>query len=1706
MPYTIPPIKSTLLGLVRRASASGDDSASNWDDFANNFATDIAPILVLFGEQVTKQFLSESTSRLDHIIFAVAPLGVLTAVVSVIRVCGSSSLKAFIGRAQEARGVSEAELCSSTSRDVCELWSNGGISRVFGRPKILEFIFSKSDDFYTEFPGGSGDKPGKIVYPSCGIHIPKAFFCPGEFYDDGKPLQTGSWEQTKNTSSSLSRGLQTVEQGRHGAEHAFAPHPNLSLNIGIKPRPREIQWAVAIFGVLLQLSFFGYATWASYYAPNIWEDGKPPGKWAFPLTAVGTGLLVIGMGLCAMLIDRRTHERKFEKLKAGKSHEKVPAPSRSSLIVYLVYSLDQLIVWLTSMANASSLIQNPSTTNTFIFWLQPGNQSVGDQVFDSFAHWDNRDVYVTSWRVDLDGPKPFNSMVAIGPAIVFSTLGFILQFIGLRGLHGSVALYQLAATLIMAIIRATLRSNRIDEGSNKLRNYRDVEGHELDWIASQIDKATQEIERRQKQQATEEPNSPQGHPTGSRGSEPPQETPAMGANQSCVWHIVDIKPTQEVARTAEQDFAEVRILRLPIMKGWNEEGWTDERWNAYEERWNEPIGFLPKAGSSRGGYSCALAAVKWIKHFEKDRTGTGTQEPNEAARTLHYRRRLARLTDSITEEQEMTWDMPIRAVARKLKQAIETTAEYIFSGKMGLLRGWKGVEALVWSTTCQLDAPGRPYTHSDKFPIYFLLYRENGRWKIDVHQLQAVLGLWSWSLKAHADASKFLDRRFFAVTDKGEKEYLKQTIRNWTSPSLSINEDGCWRPILETGSGPRFILSLATCTLLEVQPKRQVILSVSSTASVLELAAQDIFTMFINRITGIIKLLKDIEPRTRTPQGSATGLEIPKDGPILGLTEPNIETFTEIYIAAGLGTREDALTSIIPSLLQKMKLPRVEELAQKVAHAAQLQRRSGNFQKCEGTLRGLLQIQDPDVEAMAVRHLGELCRYAMRSPKDEDKELGHRVQVELAKMDCSYKAERFKNIYGSFFADIAHFQEKGRYQKDYFLPDALGGLDIENFLKQERAYPGSSWRYKIGCDHLIITEACYMNKLAPGQVDALTKWAIEKNNPELIEGLWSAPKHYSTLLWIGCESPGLGDNEPLIPLIHAVESSCEPETFQAILEWPGMKIDSRTCDGDTALLLAVRRNNIAQIEALLKAGADINARNFYKENALHFATGNEHYEAIELLFDQGIDPNATMSANNHTESRDPIDLALSLGHTEILRLLMSQGANGATNLGPKLELAASKDYIDAIEMLLGAGASPDDGLMAAINCGKLEIAKRILARGANVNGSRDRSPLLKAVRLDNYEAVKLLLDNGANDELSMRMCLSTAVSDHDHQEIIKLLLEQGACAGDGITAASKRRGDFSIDIVELLLQWGAGPEKLLRSAASNDNHRIVEYLLNTEVEIGGSFGAAIMRGNEEIVKLFLGKGASVQEGFIQATYHDQYSLVKLMLDEGADVNTPHEEYGNALILNIARPRDYYCDIIEIVKLLLDHHIDVNAQVENMEMHLAQLYGSALELALKARGDNSSMAKLLLDCGADVNTIVERYGNILNMAVSLGNRPAVSRLLHGGAKLMGDSYPDHENEREGRGYLHKKIIELMRKEDPGTAGCEACQTKKLEACDATLKSCSWNWVHEAGIKASGTYEDGYISTWGRLVADSSSNETKGSKTEGPSGGTEGSGPS
>jgi hypothetical protein len=151
---------------------------------AHIYANSSLRLLALFGEQFAKQFMSESSELqlhrssknwrfytftynykpssdtihqlvvwLDHIVFAMAPLGIITAIVGAIRVGGPPWLRSVIGRARENRAAPEVELMSSTSHEVCELWNGQTVVRMVGRPEIQQLVYLEDSkgcfDLYT---------------------------------------------------------------------------------------------------------------------------------------------------------------------------------------------------------------------------------------------------------------------------------------------------------------------------------------------------------------------------------------------------------------------------------------------------------------------------------------------------------------------------------------------------------------------------------------------------------------------------------------------------------------------------------------------------------------------------------------------------------------------------------------------------------------------------------------------------------------------------------------------------------------------------------------------------------------------------------------------------------------------------------------------------------------------------------------------------------------------------------------------------------------------------------------------------------------------------------------------------------------------------------------------------------------------------------------------------------------------------------------------------------------------------------------------------------------------------------------------------------------------------------------------------------------------------------------------------------------------
>ncbi|KAH6616137.1 hypothetical protein B0J18DRAFT_296895, partial [Chaetomium sp. MPI-SDFR-AT-0129] len=1220
---------ATLFSLV--VPAYGLAGPNDWDTFSNNFATDLAPILVLFGEQASKQFLSESTSIWDSIIFGIAPIGVLTAVVSAIRLYGSSSLKAFIGRAQEAHGVAEAELCSSTSDDVCELWPNGGICRVFGRPLILEFfrIAPGPDDFYPRSEGGTVDTS---TPPPCGMYPPKIVLCAAA---ESHVRTRTSWVEIGATGNRSD--VDNAAAAEDGNARDFAPHPNLSLNIGIKPLPRRLLRIIAALGALLQLSFFGYATWVTFYYPELYKDGLPS-LWSFCLTTAGTAILVFGMICCAMLVEGMSTERRFEN-KASPNHAE-------------------------------------SKTNTTMFWLQPGDQRVGDQLFNAFAYSRTGDAYITSWKADVavDSPRrPGSSRLArprlgLGVAIGSSCCGFVCQFVGLRGLHGSVALYQLAVTLCMAIIRALLRSRRLSADQNRLKQRRDIEGHELDWQALNIERmADNEFEGRW---FIEDVPSPLKRP----------EDTSSGA--------------QEKPGTPSHDF---NVDVAPGTCGL--------------------AGFHTQRERDIDRVQSAITAVSWVKRSESD----GSQ-PNEAARILHYRASLACLTGSMIRAEDERWNTKTRDMARQLQKALQEAAEYVFLD-MALLKGWRKSSSLVWSTTCRLHDPPAMSADSHStaqpvsLPIHFSMHHVAGRWEISECQLEAALGLWAWSIRQLGAPmlDRICKRKAFMTGRREKRDDLVSAIRLWVTqthgietnsvklaqraaenPGSTLGDGGCGGAFADSQMSYNSSTTLSVPLTMITKPYAPasevldgVCLTISTQSSLLQLLAQDIFALFISRIADVMQPLTVAKPWTRRSQMSGFGGGGVTGGPLyLGLTNTHVGVLADIMVSSGVGSREDALMTIIPPLLQRAKLPTTSEVMVSLLREAKSLRRKNKLNDAETLLRWLVDNVSRELQERAVRALGNLYRNAVRSTDPSDRRFG---DVGFQAMSVMESLSEGRQIFDDSKRAITAYVKAWGISKD---PKTKQGSKrpLQGLLEIEgdtQAFFGA----------LCAADTHDLSRARAPEVMHVLRWAISNKFPELIEDMWGSDRIRGLVASV-IQTNSTANEPALLP--WAIDREADEETLETLLDWPGLELSLRG-DGVKALISASTSGYYVAVDLLLQRGVLLHGP---CGSALPLAVSNRHRRVVFRLLSVGTDQ---IEATHFTAA---LHSAIEWDK-DIVKLLLEHRADpNAPGVGGKtaLHVATVQGNTAAVEELLRHGArmekKDDEGvypLLVAVQLGHLAI-------------------------------------------------------------------------------------------------------------------------------------------------------------------------------------------------------------------------------------------------------------------------------------------------------------------------------------------------------------------------------------------------------------------
>ena len=183
--------------------------------------------------------------------------------------------------------------------------------------------------------------------------------------------------------------------------------------------------------------------------------------------------------------------------------------------------------------------------------------------------------------------------------------------------------------------------------------------------------------------------------------------------------------------------------------------------------------------------------------------------------------------------------------------------------------------------------------------------------------------------------------------------------------------------------------------------------------------------------------------------------------------------------------------------------------------------------------------------------------------------------------------------------------------------------------------------------------------------------------------------------------------------------------------------------GQTALMWAAAEGHVAVIEELIKAGADFRTPLDSGFTPLMFAVRQGHIGAAKALLKAGVDVNEPVQVRANPKLPEgerpiragttPLDLAVANAHFELAAELLDAGADPNTN-----RLGYTQLHMLVYVRQPGIGDN-DPGPEGSGNMSSLEFAKRLVAKGADVNARITRRVNLTNTRFHDIGATPYLL-------------------------------------------------------------------------------------------------------------------------------------------------------------------------------------------------------------------------------------------------------------------------------------------------------------------------------------------------------------------------------
>ncbi|KFY43351.1 hypothetical protein V494_02026 [Pseudogymnoascus sp. VKM F-4513 (FW-928)] len=503
------------------------------------------------------------------------------------------------------------------------------------------------------------------------------------------------------------------------------------------------------------------------------------------------------------------------------------------------------------------------------------------------------------------------------------------------------------------------------------------------------------------------------------------------------------------------------------------------------------------------------------------------------------------------------------------------------------------------------------------------------------------------------------------------------------------------------------------------------------------------------------------------------------------------------------------------------------------------------------------------------------------------------------------------------------------------------------------------------------------------------------------------------LIDAGADPNRLGSHQRISPLQEAVEKD-DLELCHMLLE-AGADVNV-VPDGkfvtSTILLSAVRERNSKLVAMLLDRKSHVNQMTKTSMTALQGAAKCNNIAIVQLLLDAGADVDAPAGKSYETARIDgavyvklenlisPIQYAAFHNNTEMVQIFLDTGADVEGYLPTEDE--CPKDNYDGQNGQDcqdcedgedgedgGDGGDDEDGNGEGGGGSKGWICGE--CNEYNEYNCSTETPFQWAVRYDNIVLVRLLLLAGANiDGLGYGPTPLQIAAKRGSIKLVNLLL--------------KKHASINAD------PFGSYGRTALQAATEKGNYNLVKILIDAGADVNAQAGpnhgrtalqAAVFSRNIKLIELLISYGADVNaepspvqgRTCLQAAAEiGSCEIIQILLKHGANINAPAASKGGRTALQAALKKNR----IPAVMRLLEAGADINAAPSKSD-GLTALFASVKCANLHF------VERLLLT--ADPNEETSRESSLIRAAI-LGSTDIVQRLIQAGANVNYDQQTEY----------------------------------------------------------------------------------------------------